>query len=59
MAFDVPGSQAIPDGIPLGWEAPWENPHTMMVVFAFTVVYLKLLNKYIHVCIMKDTCEVW
>ena len=31
MVFDVPGSQAIPDGVPLGWEAPWENPHKMMV----------------------------
>ena len=31
MAFDVPGSQAIPDGVPLGWEAPWEKPHKMKV----------------------------
>jgi len=26
MAFDVPGSRWIPDGVPLGWEAPWEIP---------------------------------
>ena len=31
MAFDVPGSLWIPDDVPLRWEAPWENPHKMVV----------------------------
>ena len=31
MAFDVPGSRWTPDGVPLGWEASWENPHKMVV----------------------------
>ena len=30
MVSDVPGSFAIPDDVPLGREAPWENPHMMV-----------------------------
>ena len=31
MVFDVPGLLSTPDGVPLEWVAPWENPHKMVV----------------------------
>ena len=32
MAFDLPESESqTPDGVPLGWEAPWEKPQMMVV----------------------------
>ena len=32
MALDLPESESqTPDGVPLGWEAPWEKPQMMVV----------------------------
>ena len=32
MAHDLPESESqTPDGVPLGWEAPWEKPQMMVV----------------------------
>ena len=32
MAHDLPESESqTPDGVPLGWEAPWEKPQMMAV----------------------------
>jgi len=32
MAFNLPESESqTPDGVPLGWEAPWEKPQMMVV----------------------------
>jgi len=32
MLLDLPGSESqTPDGVPLGWAAPWEKPQMMVV----------------------------